>query len=392
VKIAFITEACSAGVGRHVIDAALCHAKAGHEIHVLHSSRRMDDRFACGLNRLAIEGGRVAGFEIARQPGPADLSIINKIRGYLVREGPFDVVHCHSTKAGLIGRLAALGLGARVIYTPHAFFTMSPEHGFPARFAIRLLEFSLAVISDSVICVSQEELAHGEDLGIAPFKLCNIPNGIDAREANRARLHRDATRKRFGLREEDVCIGFVGRLVNQKDPQLLLAAFQRSIAQVPGNVRLVIVGDGPLSSDLAAMVAASHLEDRVLLAGKTDGLEAMSAFDIFALPSRYEGFPYVLLEALAMGLPIISTAVGGVRAMTGDGENGFVVPPSNVDLFARAIVQLSNSKMLRGRMGDFSIRRSARFSLTRMVSETETAYRGSKSAMDLRFATERKTT
>jgi glycosyltransferase involved in cell wall biosynthesis len=375
MKIAFIVETCSAGVGRHVIDAALCHAGAGHSMHLLHSWHGMDTRFSEGLKRVVREGGRVAGFDIGHKPAASDYSAIKQVRRYLIQHGPFDVVHCHSTKAGLVGRLSALRLGARVIYTPHAFFSMSPENGLAGRSAIRLLEFSLSLISDAIICVSQEELDHAVGLGIAPFKLHVVPNGIDERVARRAKLRRAEMRRRFGLAQNDVCIGFVGRLAPQKDPQLLLAAFLRIIAELPPDVRLVLVGDGPLMPDLTAMAGKAGVNDRVHLAGEIDGLTAMSAFDVFALPSRYEGFPYVLLEALAMSLPVVATAAGGVRAMIADGENGFVVPPQDVDRFAHALLQVATLAGLREQMTEFARRRSARFSLSRMVSETEMVYR-----------------
>jgi glycosyltransferase involved in cell wall biosynthesis len=375
LKIAFITEACSAGVGRHVIDVALCLAQAGHDIHVLHSLSRVDSRFAVGLTRLSEEGAHVAGFDIVHAPGRRDISAVREIRAYLLKHGPFDVAHCHSTKAGLIGRLAALGLPLRVVYTPHAFYSMSPQNGFLARSAIQVLELSLSLVSDLIICVSDEERAHAERLGISSHKLRTVLNGIDEGEARRAKLQRSDTRQQFGLQPDDVCIGFVGRLVAQKDPELLLTAFLSVLAQIPRNIRMVIVGDGPLMAPLSARIAEAKAGDRVLLAGHADGLSAMSAFDVFALPSLYEGFPYVLLEALALGLPIVATAVGGVHAMATNGENGFVVPPGDARRLAQALLIMCTNPELRTRMADRSLSRSQRFSSSRMVTETEMAYK-----------------
>jgi glycosyltransferase involved in cell wall biosynthesis len=101
----------------------------------------------------------------------------------------------------------------------------------------------------------------------------------------------------------------------------------------------------------------------------------MSAFDVFALPSLYEGFPYVLLEALALGLPIVATAVGGVHAMATNGENGFVVPPGDARRLAQALLIMCTNPELRTRMADRSLSRSQRFSSSRMVTETEMAYK-----------------
>jgi glycosyltransferase involved in cell wall biosynthesis len=377
LKILFITEACSAGVGRHVIDAALCHARAGEEIHLLHALSRLDSRFIQGLEQLNQAGAHVTGLDVSHLPGPKDYSVVKQIRSYLLTRGPFDVLHCHSTKAGLVGRVAALGLGSHVVYTPHAFFTMSPENGFVARVAIQVLELGLSWISTLIICVSEEERDHARKLGIHPNKLCVVPNGIDHDEANEALRRRSEARQSFGLADHDVCIGFVGRLVPQKNPQLLVEAFLRILPGLPGNVRLVIVGDGFLRPALAALISNAMAGDRILLAGQADGLLAMSAFDVFALPSRYEGFPYVVLEALALGLPVVATEVGGVSAMTVDSENGYVVAPADLDGFARALSLLATDPRLRDRMADCSRRHSKRFSLSRMIADTRAVYKPS---------------
>jgi glycosyltransferase involved in cell wall biosynthesis len=117
-----------------------------------------------------------------------------------------------------------------------------------------------------------------------------------------------------------------------------------------------------------------NLSECVTFGEEIDGALAMAAFDVFALSSRYEGFPYVLLEALAMGLPIVSTDVGGAAAVIRSGENGFVVPVGAVSDLAEALRKLTSDDELRDSMAAKSLWRSEMFSLDRMLNETLAVY------------------
>jgi len=155
---------------------------------------------------------------------------------------------------------------------------------------------------------------------------------------------------------------------------MLLEAFAQ-VAHNHPQARLVIVGDGPLRTELEARVNALGLADRVFLPGFIDGRWAMRGFDIFALPSEYEGFPYVLLEAMAEGLPIVATCVGGADQAIVDGENGFVVPVGDVIAFAGALDRLLSDEALRLSMGAQSRLRVKEFSVEKMVDATLALYR-----------------
>jgi glycosyltransferase involved in cell wall biosynthesis len=136
-----------------------------------------------------------------------------------------------------------------------------------------------------------------------------------------------------------------------------------------------MVGDGDRRSEIEAMIREQDLADRIRLASSWQGWELMAAFDIFVMPSRYEAMPYVLLEALSTGLPVVTTRVSGSSLTVKDGENGLIVP--NVDdpePLAAAIERLAADPELRCAMAEASRRRVARFQLATMVRKTLELY------------------
>ena len=178
-RIVLLVESCSAGVGRHVVDLAAGLAGLGKEVHLLYSKNRMDSRFADGLTRLAWLGIRCREVLMRHQVHPSDGTAFLSVRRYLRRYGPFDIIHCHGTKAGLIGRLAAVSMPIQSVYSPHAFVTMAPGAGRIYRFAAKCLEKVLSRLEDKIICVSEKEKMHAVGLTLPAEKLSTITNGID---------------------------------------------------------------------------------------------------------------------------------------------------------------------------------------------------------------------
>jgi len=169
-------------------------------------------------------------------------------------------------------------------------------------------------------------------------------------------------------------IGFVGRLCAQKDPALLLRACAALRASRP-RLRLVVTGDGPLAGALRSAASELGLAGVVRWTGQLPAAEVMPAFDLFALTSRYEGLPYVLLEATACGLPIVATRVGGVPLVVEDGVNGSVVAVGDDAGLGAALARLADDPALRSRMARAASERAPRFSVATMVTRTEDLYR-----------------
>ncbi|MHC5113692.1 MAG: glycosyltransferase family 4 protein [Planctomycetota bacterium] len=374
MRVLLINEACNTGVGRHVLDLAEGLLKHDCAVDLVYSTRRMDDVFADRLRRLPEV--RAAALDMRRSPAPSDLAVARRTRA-IVRDGrrdgrPFDVVHGHSTKGGIIARMTrrAAGTGPAVVYTPNGVYSMNPELSAFARWGVALIERHYARRTDAIIAVSPYERDHLRDIGIADDRVRVIPNGIPPMDwASRA----DA-RRRFGFDGDETVVGFVGRLSPQKNPELLVDACGSIFRDHP-QARLAIVGEGPRESACRERGEQWQLGDRVRWLGFQTAEAAMPAFDVFVMPSRYEGMPYVLMEAMCLGLPIVATDVGGTRLAVEHGENGLVVEPGNPAALAEALASVLADDAFRERLGAASRERSARFTADEMVRSTVALYR-----------------
>ncbi len=272
-------------------------------------------------------GARFVALRHVRRPiGLRDLLGLVELVRLFRRERP-DLVHLNSSKAGALGRVA--GLVARVpvrVFTVHGW-SFAPHEGRAAA-AYRLLERTLAPLAWTV-CVSPE------DLEAAPWlngRAVVIPNAVDAQSAPRAR-------RRPGVPQ----IISVGRLVAPKDFVTLRRALE---ALEPGGWRCVVVGDGPQRRHLEGLAGIELLGER------SDVPRLLAESDVFVLSSRSEGMPISVLEAMAAGLPVVASAVGGVREQVVQGETGYLVPPDDPQALAGALRRLLADPELRRRLGD----------------------------------------
>ncbi len=367
LSILLLLENAGAGSGRHVIDLARGLLATGHRVTLVYGASRLEPWFR---DEVAAMNGLDA-HEMSIRPGMGPTSPAEwwRVSRFIRKAGPFDIVHGHSSKAGALARLAAPGSNATRVYTPHALFTM----GLPRRSARYLLftglERVLARFGDAIVCVSEAERRHAVDIGLPGDKLFTVPNGLDGLPA----VDRAALRDQVGLREDEVCIGFVGRLARQKAVHRLIDAYAGA-ANGHDRARLLIVGSGPDERLLKNQAAERGLGDRVIWAGAANGARMMAAFDVFVLPSLYEAFPYVLLEAAARGLPLLVTDIGGAEEMVADGVNGFVVPQDDAETLRRRMAELIDDDGLRRSMAGASIRQAGRFSVGAMVRSTLEVY------------------
>ena len=372
VRVLHILEATGGGTARHVVDLCVGLAGQGVEVHLAYSPLRMDRILEGGLPLLRQSGVRLLELPLRRAPHPGDLKALLALRKYLKQAGLFDLVHGHSSKAGGLARLLRLLGSAKAVYTPHAFITLSSDIGDAARWVYGLVERGLSPLTSALIAVSEDEAREAIRLGYPREKVRIIPNAIDLGTSQGEA--REEVRGRLGLGHNDLAVGFVGRFVPQKAPLILLGAFAKVAPKNP-QARLVMVGDGPLKNHLKQRARELALEDRVIWPGFMDGRQAMRAFDIFALSSDYEGFPYVLLEAMAEGLPLVATRVGGTEMAIREGENGFVVPIGDIQGFAQSLDLLLSDTALRRRMGENSRIRVQQFTVDKMVEATLALYK-----------------
>ena len=367
LRVLLVTQASGGGVGRHFLDLAQGLSAEGVHVTSLYAPRKLDTLFRTRLKA----GGLPPMHEInmRRAIHPLDAVDLWRLIRMIRRLGPFDLIHGHSSKGGALARLAARRLGIPSVYTPHAVITLDPTLSSWERRVYGRIERWLAGRTGAIIAVSDDEADHLGELGIDARMVHLIPNGAPPIDFP----SRDAARSRLGITPDEVVVGFVGRLSAQKAPELLLdafaSAFERNLT-----VRLAMVGSGPLDAAIRKQIHKLNLGSRVSLLGDVVATDVMPAFDVFCLSSRYEAMPYVYLEALAAGLPIVSTLVGGATMCVEPGENGLLVPPNNVAALSSAMQMLVLDVELRARFAAASVSMATRFTAQRMVQRTLRVY------------------
>ena len=290
-----------------------------------------------------------------------DLRALRELVALLRKSGP-DLIHAHTSKAGILGRLSGWLCHIPAVFTAH---TWSFAEGTSWKWKLigAPCERLAALVGGPIINVSEanRELALRYRVA-SPAKLLTIHNGIPD-EFPDGRLDRDET----------PAILMVARFAPQKDHALLVEA----CAQLRDPFRLQFAGTGDKLAEIERKIEECGLENRVeFLGDRSDVSQLLRRASIFALASNWEGFPLSILEAMRAGLPVVASDVGGVREAVIDGENGFVVPRGDRSGFARALQALLDDQSLRARMG----RRSRRlfeehFTLERMLRRTFDLYR-----------------
>ncbi|MFE9673419.1 glycosyltransferase [Streptomyces sp. NPDC006259] len=334
-RVLHLTQPVDGGVARVVTDLAGAQLAAGLHVTV-----------ACPESPLAEDlrslGVAVRRWEASRAPGPALPGEVRRLGRVLDAVRP-DLVHAHSAKAGLAGRLAVRGR-IPTVFQPHAW-SFEAVGGVTAALALRW-ERSGARWADRLVCVSEAERATGERAGITG-RWTVVPNGIDPRRFHPAPA---GTARAALLPDTDpaaplvVC---VGRLCRQKGQDVLLAAWDAVLARVPG-ARLALVGDGPDRDALRRRAPES-----VVFAGSVaDAVPWYQAADLVVLPSRWEGMALAPLEALACGRPVVVSEVDGAReSLPAALAPRCLVAPEDTSALARAVAELLLDPPLRERLG-----------------------------------------
>ena len=286
-----------------------------------------------------------------------------------------DILHTHGGYAGLYGRWAARRARTPVVvHTLHGIHYLHYRNPALRRLSIWQERF-LSRTTDALVLVCQSDMALAKKHRLAAReKLIVIPNGLDASAADNRPSAPDLWAE-LGLEQGKPVVGTVARLHRQKGIIHLLGAAPRILDAVPG-AKIVVVGDGPLGRELRRRAAAPGLEGRfVFLGEREDAGSIMALFDVFVLPSLWEGLPFVLVEAAAVGKPIVATAVDGVPEVIDNGTTGVLVRPGNADALADAVISLLSDKARAAEMAEAA--RSLippRFPLRRTVEQHQDLY------------------
>jgi len=360
IKILLIvTQGEVGGAQRYVYDVATSLDPESYEVAVGVGNENHD--LTDKLKRASVESVTLRHLKRAINPWH-DLLVLGELRD-LVKKFQPDIIHLNSSKAGVVGSIAAAMAGNNhVIFTAHGFAFLEPG-GWLKKNVYFWPEKWVSRYRAKIITVSESDRKAAEKSGVAkPEQLVTIHNGIGEIEF----LSRGEARETLGqhsgtkISPDDVLIGTIANNYKTKDLPNLRAAFSLVKKDFP-KVELCVIGKGGTVS----------IPD-------PDGDQArrlLPAFDVYVSSSAKEGFPYTILEAMAAGLPIAATAVGGIPEAITSGREGILVEPGNPAALGDAIKKILRDPLFAKTLGTNAREQVKEFSLEKMVNETETVYR-----------------
>jgi glycosyltransferase involved in cell wall biosynthesis len=296
----------------------------------------------------------------------------------LFKKQKYDIVHTHSSKPGIIGRLAAKAAGVKVIVHTVQGFAF---HEYSSKLSINLiglLERIAGWVSSRVIFVNHKDRMVAQQLRILPNKkMITIPNGIDlARfENSRNGNHIGEITHLLGTPVSGALIGMVARLWEQKAPQYFVQAIPPVVKEFP-HAKFLLIGDGPLQPELEKLAEKLGVRDSVLFLGwRSDVEHLLTILDIFVLTSLWEGLPVSILEAMAASKPVVATNIKGNNELVVHGTTGYLVEPRNANQIAHCIVNLLREPMRAKEMGRLGKLRAMKyFEINNVVERVDALY------------------
>ncbi|HKE01470.1 MAG TPA: glycosyltransferase family 4 protein [Planctomycetota bacterium] len=377
-RVLLAMECTIGGTRRHLGQLALGLPRDRYDVTVVASAER-DATFRDDLAAI-----RRAGIEAIELPmvrpidRRRDLAHYRELRR-VVREGRFDIVHSHSSKAGVLGRAASLreGIGRRV-YTPHTFsFAFTAGFSRPKRALFYGVELALGRATHRMICVSPSEAVQARSLHLcAPDRVRVVENGIDPTPYVSAPT-RAESRAQLGLAPATRIVLVVG-LQNRAKGQVDAVGALARIAPASRPLLLLAggVSDPAYGREVESRIRALGVDGSVQLLGHRDDVpRLLAAADVVLSPSRWEGMPYAVLEAMAAERAVLATATNGARDAVVHGETGIVVPVGDLGALAREMESLAADPGRARSLGEAGRARVLeRYTLARMIEKTAAVY------------------
>ncbi len=328
----------------------------GHGVHLV-----------CQPNSQAEAAARERGFPVQTVPmkSHVDLTTVHRLRKAYAQVGA-DLVHTNTGRDAWLGGWAAHRAGLASVTTRR--MDRRVKRGFRTRLTYTSFVQKTVAISPGVrACL--------EAGGVPTERIVLIPEAADPARVS-AERSAPAVRKDLGVAEHEVLLLGMGALLPRKGFDVMLESVGRLPAHLRERVQVRIGGEGESREAWAALARARGIQDRVRFLGqRTDIGDLLQAADVFVMPSRREGLGVAALEAMAAGLPVIASRVGGLAFSVVDGETGFHAEPEDIDGFATAIARLVEDEALRGRLGEAAGERArSRFSKEVMVDAYEALY------------------
>jgi glycosyltransferase involved in cell wall biosynthesis len=329
------------------------------------------------MEELRKRGGQLTILpELLRQISPLnDLMALWKLYR-LIKTEKYTIVHSHSSKAGILARIASRLAGAPIIiHTVHGW-SFHDHMSAPLRNTYIFLEKLSSRFSDALIVVANPDIQKGLEAGIGyPEQYHLIRSAIPLDDFNPQAIHRLEVRTALGIPAEVPVLGNVGRFSTQKNPLDWVKIAGRVGRSLP-NAWFLLVGDGPLRSQVEQALKDEGIFEHTVLTGlRRDVAQMMGAIDVFLLTSLWEGLPRVIPEAMAMGVPVIAYQVDGVVEAVLPGETGFLCPSGSLDEMAACCLRLFLDEALRSQMAERCRELAAReYDINHMVSQIADLY------------------
>ena len=381
IRVLQITQALGGGVQKYVIQ--LCQHLNAKQFNVTgccsveaeHDFGEGDIPFSAAFRNLGIPY-----FVVAMQRTinlRHDCGAFIKIYRAL-RQNRFDIVHAHSSKAGVLARIAARMAGVPVvIYSPHAFSFDGPGH-WVRKLTYSVFEKIATWFCDAVITDSPSEKALAMRKRVAQDgKIAVVPPGIELRDYNPKMQEgeRRACLDKVGLPGGQKVVTMIGRLAPQKDPVTFIRSCEAIHRERP-QVSYLLVGDGPLMDQCLQLIKSLGLNEKIAVLGwRRDYQMLLKLSDVLVLTSLWEGLPFVLLEAMALSKPVVGTRTTGTVDVIKNGQNGFLVTPQSPDLLAGKVMWILDNPEAASEMGQAARRTvEEQFTLVKTIPSIEEIY------------------
>lgn len=283
-----------------------------------------------------------------RKIGVQDLRAVLKVRKLIKKYNP-DIVYAHSSKAGAIARLANIGLHKKCIYNPHGWAFNMQVSGKKRRI-YTMIERIMAAFCQRIICISEAEKKSALDKKIcSAAHLKVILNGIDIKNYDEYE-HNNLARADIGIPEDALVVGMVGRLSDQKAPDVFIRMARQIINCIP-NACFIIVGSGEMQKDIENYAKKHGILEAVHITGWVNNpLSYIALFDIAVLLSRWEGFGLAIPEYMLCKKPIVATDVDAIHYLIQDHVNGLLVPVDDSKAACEAVLEIYNDSDLKGNL------------------------------------------
>jgi len=317
---------------------------------------KCEGEFTEQLRKIGVRVHLIPELERAISP-KRDVQAYWALRDFFVAERP-DIVHTHSSKTGILGRLAAHAARVpTIVHTVHGY-AFPGESRRAIKVIFKLLEKLAGRVTDRMIVLNDTDAAIARDLlGVPDRRLVLLPNGVDVDTYAPATAERRLSLRESAFGIDDpahAIVGMVGRLWLQKNPQCFVRAAIRVAAQRP-NADFFMIGDGEFRPELEGMIQASGHADRIHILGwRSDVPQLLKALDLMVLPSRWEGMPLAILEAMSTALPVVASDIPGNRHLVHDGQDGRLFPPDNDSALASVLIDLIDDPIKRARFSSLA--------------------------------------